>query len=327
MEKGYGLRAGWRRHTPEVRNVRQANKASTSHRTPRAFLFATILLAMPLAGCAGGPGQDTIVQAGSSTVLPVAEAWASELAQQGIQVVVSGGGSGAGASKLCAGEVDIGDMSRELKESEIARCEANGIDPLVWKVAFDGLSVVVHHDNDWVDCLTVEELGHIWRADDPAQRWSEVREGFPDREIKLFGPDSDSGTYEYFNEVILHGETPRSDHQASSNDNDLVTGVSREPDAIGHFGFAYYQENTDVLKIVPVDGGEGCVEPTFATIGDGSYAPLSRPIFMVTDGAPKPGTPLHAYFTYAMGEGQELIRDVGYVALDPDTLEAQRAWL
>lgn len=248
---------------------------------------------------------------------------------RGIQVVVAGGGSGAGASKLCAGEVDIGDLSRELTEGEIQDCRSNGIEPVTWEVAFDGITVAVNPQNDWVDHLTVQELEHIWRPDDPAETWSDVREGWPDREIVLFGPDSDSGTYDYFVETILGEDAaPRQDYTPSADDNVLVEGVAQSRDALGYFGFAYYDENRDRLKAVPIQDGDGDpVSPSQGTIGDGSYTPLSRPVFMVTDGVPQDGTPLHTYFSYAMGDGQEIVPEVGYVPLDQATLEEQRGWL
>lgn len=306
----------------------------------QSILLVALLAGAALAGCAEDGGENnagdvptgTIQQAGSSTVLPIAEAWAEELAATTngqIQVVVAGGGSGRGASALCAGEVDIGDMSREMKQSEIDSCRANGVEPLAWKVAYDGLTVVVHPENDFVDHLTVEELHHIWRAEDPAQTWADVRAGWPDEAIVLYGPDADSGTYEYFNEVILEGEAPRSDYTPSPRDEVLVEGVAADRNAIGHFGFAYYTENQGRLRAVPIAPEEGAdpVEPSFETIADGSYAPLGRPVFMVTDGAPEPGTPLHYYFEFAMNEGQEIVREVGYVELDEATLEEQRGRL
>lgn len=291
-----------------------------------------------LAGCAtsepstsqGGPtGQ--ITQAGSSTVYPIAEAWAEALAPRGIQVAVSGGGSGAGASKLCAKEIDIGDMSRPMKQGEIDGCKANGVDPTQWTVAYDGVTIVVAKTNDFVDHLTVEELKAIWQADSAVRTWADVREGWPAEPIRLYGPDPDSGTYEYFNEEILGKSCgadgkqvcgPRSDYTPSADDNILVEGVRASPNALGYFGFAYYVENTDTLRAVPVvpKGGSAPVAPSFQSIAEGSYKPLGRPIFMYTDGIPEDGTVLHAYFQHAFGEGQAVIQDVGYVPLDPAKL-------
>lgn len=307
-------------------------------KTMLSLLLPALLVASALAGCAGnGDAGATIQQAGSSTVYPIAEAWAAELAKQGIQVVVSGGGSGRGASALCAGEIAIGDMSRALKDSEVADCRKNGIEPVTWKVAFDGITIVASKENDFIDHLTVDELQHIWRADDPARTWRDVRPEWPAEEIKLFGPDSDSGTYEYFNEEILgkkcgadsKSQCPiRSDFQPAADDNRVVEGVSSTKHALGHFGFAYYLENKDRLRAIPIAEEDGePVTPDFDTIRNGAYKPLSRPVFMVTNGKPAPGTPVHTYFTYAMGDGQNVVSEVGYVPLDDATIAEQRAWL
>lgn len=317
-----------------------------------AIPMALILAAGALAGCAdnatdgtggtpaGEPGgqtgtggqAETLQQAGSSTVLPIAVAWATELAQQGVQVAPKGGGSTTGAKGICAGELDIGDMSRTLKQEEIDECRANGIEPQVWKVAYDGITIVVNTNNDFVDCLSVAELQHMWRAEDPARTWADVRPGWPAEEIELYGPDDASGTYEYFNEEILDKGAPRDDYSANADDNFLVTGVSQSENGLGYFGYAYYIENQDKLKAIPIvpEGQEGCsaaVAPSPETIAAGDYAPLGRPIFMVTDGKPAAGSALHEYFTYAMNEGQDIVPEVGYVALDEAVLNEQRAWL
>lgn len=304
-------------------------------------LIAGLLAAtLTLAGCAGRSGDDgaRLSQAGSSTVLPLAEAWAEELAKQGIQVVVAGGGSGAGASKLCAKEIDLGDLSRPMKGAEVDQCRANGVEPKAWKVAYDGLTVVVSKDNDFVDHLTVAELEHIWRADSPAQTWADVRAGWPAEKIVLYGPDTDSGTYEYFNEEIL-GKTcgtdgtevcaPRDDYTPSANDDVLVEGVARSKYAIGHFGFAYFESNAARLKAVPIqdEGAAAPVSPTFETIADGSYAPLGRPLFVYTAGVPPEGSPVHTYLTFVLTDGQDVIREVGYVEMDEATLAQQLASL
>jgi phosphate transport system substrate-binding protein len=303
-----------------------------SPRTPLAILAIGVLL---VAGCTSA---NPILQAGSSTVLPIAEAWAEALSKEGLQVVVAGGGSGAGASKLCAGEISIADMSRELKASEISQCQSRGIEPLAWKIAYDGITVVVNKANTWATDITVAELKHIWRSSDPAQKWSDVRAGWPAEKIVLFGPDSDSGTYEYFNEEIL-GKTcgsdgksacaPRNDFTSSADDNVLVEGVKQSRNALGHFGFAYYHENRDVIHAVPIrlDAQAPAVSPSFGAIADGSYKPLGRPLYMVTNGKPVTGSDLHRYFEYAMGPGQSLVRSVGFVELDQATLTAQKAWL
>ncbi|HVL48850.1 MAG TPA: phosphate ABC transporter substrate-binding protein PstS family protein [Candidatus Thermoplasmatota archaeon] len=304
------------------------------------ILTALVLAAGALAGCVsnnGGAGGEKLQQAGSSTVFPIAAAWAEALAP-GLQVTVAGGGSGAGASKLCAKEIDIGTMSRPFKDSEKATCASNGVTATEWPVAYDGLTVVVAKSNAFIDHLTVDELKHIWRANDPARTWADVRAGWPAERIVLYGPDSDSGTYEYFNEEILgkncgaDGKSicpPRSDYTASADDNRLVHGVVASPHAIGHFGFSYFHENQNDLKAVPIvpPGGSTPVAPTFETIADGSYKPLARPLFMVTNGVPASGTPLHEYLSYAFGDGQKLVRSVGYVELDAAKLAEMKGRL
>lgn len=305
----------------------------------KTTILTLILVAgLGLAGCAtptdagtDGTPQGSLKQAGSSTVYPIAEAWAEDLSKSGLQVTVAGGGSGAGASKLCAKEIDIGDLSRKIKSSEIASCQANGVEPTEWIVAFDGLTVVVSSENTFVDQLTIPELKRLWASGSDVTKWSDLRPGWPERTVRLYGPDSDSGTYEYFAEEVLgkscgtDGKTlcaPRSDYTPSADDNVLVEGVSASEDALGYFGFAYFLENQDRLKAVPIVAPDStvAVTPTLETIRDGSYAPFSRPLFMYTNGVPADGTPLHTYFEHAFGPGQEAIEDVGYVRLDAATL-------
>lgn len=304
-------------------------------------LAVAVLATLILAGCAGktDPGaKGRLSQAGSSTVLPLAEAWAEELAADGIQVVVAGGGSGAGASKLCAKEIQLGDMSRPMKDAEIEECKANGVDPVAWKVAYDGLTVVVNKQNDFVDHLTVSELQHVWRSEAPAQTWADVRAGWPAEKIVLYGPDSDSGTYEYFNEEII-GKTcgadqkqacpPRNDYTPSANDDVVVEGVAASKYAVGHFGFAYFERSAARLIAVPIQGKDAAapVPPSFDTIADGTYTPLGRPLFVYTDGVPSEGDAVHTYLQYVFTDGQIVIREVGYVEMDQDTLTSQLARL
>ena len=299
---------------------------------PSIPLLTISALALLLAGCTGPAGDPeiygtstggtlvdgTIKQAGSSTVLPIAEVWAEDFGlTRGVQITVAGGGSGAGATGLCAGDLDIGDMSRQMQEPEKQTCRSNGIDPLEWKVAFDGLSVVVSRDNDFVHDLSIEQLAHVFRADDPALRWDQVDESYPDQPVRLCYPDADSGTYEYFNEEILDEGQPRTGQgvQQNPDDNVLVRCLQDDAYAIGYFGFAYLLANEDTLRPVAVEG----VTPSFQTIADGTYHPLGRPIYMYTNGVPS-GL-LGDYFHYGFHPegGQAHIRDAGYVELDEGT--------
>jgi len=262
------------------------------------------------------PGR--IVQEGSSTVLPVAELWAEDFgAARGIQMQVAGGGSGRGASGLCAGELDIGDMSRVISPTEVTNCRAGGIDPIQWPVAFDGLSVVVSKQNNFVKDLTVADLAKIFQKTDFAATWNEVDPSFPNQPVRLCYPDSDSGTYEYFNEVILDEGEPRTGTgvQQSPDDNVLVTCLTNDANAIGYFGYAYYLPNTDKVNLVSVDG----VKPSTATVSDGTYTPLSRPIFMTTNGIPKGIVRDYMLYGYHLEGGQALVPETGYVPVDEGT--------
>lgn len=287
-----------------------------------AILSTLTLVGIALSGCTG---TETLSQAGSSTVLPLAEVWAEEWGTaNGIQINVAGGGSGAGASGLCAGELDLGDMSRAMKDSEKETCRANGIEPVQWKVAFDGISVVTSNKNTFVTGLTVAELASIFKGD--ARNWNEVDPEFPNKSIHLCYPDSDSGTYEYFNEEILgKGVSPRtgSGVQQSPDDNIIVSCLESDANAIGYFGYAYYVENKGSLKLVSVDG----IKPSSTTIADGSYSPLGRPIYIYTDGVPAGGTTLCGYLEYVFANGQDLVSSVGYVPLDAGTLGAMKTQL
>ncbi len=297
-------------------------------------LTTTALLAMvALSGCTGTGGDaaiygsatggtlqaNTIIQAGSSTVKPLAELWAEDFGgARGVQVKVSGGGSGAGASGLCNKELDLGDMSRYIKDSEVEACRAKGVEPILWTIAFDGLSVVVSTKNSFAIDLSVAELEHIFRSEDPATRWSDVKPTYPNQPIRLCYPDSDSGTYEYFNEEILgKGESPRTGAgvQQSPDDNVLVTCLKSDEYAIGYFGYAYYVENQDKVKLVAVDG----VKPTPETVASGDYTPLSRAIYIGTNGIPTGLLKDYFHYVYHPDGGQSLVSEVGYVALDAGT--------
>jgi phosphate transport system substrate-binding protein len=258
---------------------------------------------------------------GSSTVFPVAEAVAEEFqaANPNVRVTVGFSGSGGGFQRFCSGETDLSNASRPIRETEIEACREAGIEYTELSVAWDGLSVIANPANDFVSCLTVEELSRIWGPGTDVETWNDVRPEWPDEEIRLYGPGTDSGTFDYFTEVI-NGESgaSRPDFQASEDDNILVQGVAGDRYALGYFGYAYYAENSDRLKLVEVDGGNGCVAPTDATIEDGSYAPLSRPLFVYVKHSALARPEVRAYVEYMLEEAEMLVPATGYHALSSE---------
>jgi phosphate transport system substrate-binding protein len=292
-------------------------------------MFAPILGVLIVASC--GPKSSTddsksitgeIKIDGSSTVYPITEAIAEEFrtGQPNVKVTVGVSGTGGGFKKFGRGETDINNASRPIKESEASDCSANNLKYHEVKVAFDGLAVLVNKENTWVDHFTVEELKKIWEpaAQGTVKKWSQIRNGWPDEEFHLYGPGVASGTYDYFTEVIVgKSGSSRGDYTASEDDNVLVQGIQGDKNAIGFFGLAYYEENKDKLKLVGVDNGTGPVLPSFETVKSGTYAPLSRPVFIyVTDAAAKKPE-VTAFVTFYLKNAYALVTDVGYIPL-PD---------
>ena len=290
------------------------------------------------AGETGTPGSvapadlsGTVTIDGSSTVYPITEAVAEEfqLANSGVRVPTSLSGTGGGFKKFCVGETDINDASRPIKaddEGEGLACEANGIDYVELQVAIDGLTVVVNPGNAFATCLTVEELAKIYGPDSPQDlQWSDVRADFPSQPVNRFMPGADSGTFDYFTEEINGEVDAATQHaQVSEDDNVLVSGVANDVNAISFFGYAYFVENTDTLKAVEVDGGAGCVAPTETTINDGSYAPLSRPLFIYPDvGKAKERPELKAFVDFYLENTSALSAEVGYIPMPDAALQAE----
>ena len=316
-----------------------------SHRRGLTLVVAATLA---VAACGGGntdgptagagsanPGSGalsgTVTIDGSSTVYPITELVAEEfqLANPGVQVPVAFSGTGGGFIKFCAGETDINGASRPIKaddEGEGAACSTNSIEFVELQVAIDGLTVVVNPANEFATCLTVAELATIYGPDSPADLlWSDVRADFPAEPVERFMPGADSGTFDYFTEEI-NGETDAATTHAqqSEDDNTLVTGVAGNTHAISFFGYAYYVENTDKLQAAAVDGGAGCVEPTEATINDGSYTPLSRPLFIYPDvGKAAERAELKAFVDYYLANTSEFSAEVGYIAAPDDVIAAE----
>ena len=262
----------------------------------------------------------TVEVDGSSTVFPISEAVAEDFrlyVQSKVRVNVAISGTGGGFKRFVTGETDISNASREIRDKEISTARENGIEFIEMRVGTDGLSVVVNPKNDFVECLTVEELNKIWSSGSDLDNWNQVRPEFPDRPLRLYGPDTDSGTFDYFTEEINgEAQVSRSDYTASADDNVLVQGISGDRNALGYFGYAYYIENSDKLKAVAVDNGNGCVNPGPVAIADGSYTPLSRPLFIYVNVASLADPAVKAFVQYYMEEGAKLTSEVGYIAAD-----------
>ncbi|MDH5762459.1 MAG: PstS family phosphate ABC transporter substrate-binding protein [Nitrospinota bacterium] len=265
--------------------------------------------------------KGTVKVDGSSTVFPITEAVAEEFGMlkehRRVRVTVGVSGTGGGFKKFLAGETDINDASRPIKQQEINKAQKNGIQYLELPVAYDGLSVVVNKANTWVDYLTVAELHKIWKPGSTVKTWKDIRPNWPDQKIQLYGPGTDSGTFDYFTETINgKSQASRSDFTKSEDDNVLVNGVAGDKGSLGYFGFAYYVENKDKIKVVPVKQGDNKpVAPTLTTINNGSYAPLSRPIFIYVNlhSAKKPE--VREFIRFYLKHAKELAKEVGYVPL------------
>jgi phosphate transport system substrate-binding protein len=312
--------------------------------TQRRRLITTVVLLLGLvallAGCGGGRGgaeagsrmtaaggggdlSGRIEADGSSTVGPYTTAAAERFQQQesGVQVTVGVSGTGGGFERFCRGETDLSDASRPIKDEEAAACASKGIEYIEFQVANDALTVVVNKDNDWVDCLTTEQLGRIWGPDSKLGNWNELDPSFPHEQLSLFGPGTDSGTFDYFTGEINGEEgASRSDYSASEDDNTIVTGVSGEQGGLGYFGFSYFEENQDTLKAVEIDGGDGCVAPSVEAAQDGSYKPLSRPLFIYAkkDSVQRPE--VEAFLRFMLDHETEIAEAAQFVPLTDEQL-------
>lgn len=292
--------------------------------------------ALLLAACGGGGDSagdmlsGEVLIDGSSTVFPIAEAIAEEFqaANRDVRVSVGISGSGGGFKRFCAGEIDLANASRPIKDSEVETCAAAGVAFTELPIAWDGLSVIANPANDFVQCLTVPELRKIWEPGSSVTTWRDVRAEWPAETIKLYGPGTDSGTFDYFTETV-NGESgaSRPDYQASEDDNILVQGVTGDLHSLGYFGYAYYQENAANLKLVSIDGGNGCVAPSDETIADGSYAPLSRPLFVYVKHEALARPEVKAYIEFLVRNAQEVVPATGYHALTPEEYAADMAKL
>ena len=291
------------------------------------------LVSLTLSGCGraevGGLTGHVSID-GSSTVYPIAEALSEEFQLRNPRVMVALGlsGSGGGFERFCRGETDLATASRTMGDQEARRCVAQGVAFLEFPVALDGLSVVVNPKNTFVQCLSVPELREIWRPGSSVRTWRDVRPEFPPREVKLYGPGTDSGTFDTFTQAVV-GEmgASRMDFQASEDDNVLVRGITGDRYALGYFGYAYLAENREKLKAVAVDGGGGCVLPTPESIRDGSYSPLGRQLYFYAkvSSLGRPG--MAALMEFFLSNAQELVLSAGFLPLPDRMYEGNRSLL
>jgi len=290
-----------------------------------AFFVLVIVGACGDGQASGGAGNEILID-GSSTVFAISQAVAEEFRKDrpDIQIPVGISGTGGGFQRFVTGETDISDASRPIKESERALAAENGIEFTEFIIAYDGLSIVINKANDFASCLTVDELKSIWGRDSKIDNWNQVRREFPDKKLRLYGPDTDSGTFDYFTaEINGEEDASRSDYTASSDDNVLVQGVSGDQGAMGYFGFAYYSENAEILNVIGVDGGSGCVEPSISSINDGSYSPLSRPMFIYVNNFSLQREDVRAFIEYYLNNAGALADEVGSVGLPEAEYQAQ----
>jgi phosphate transport system substrate-binding protein len=282
----------------------------------------------------GGATTGTVRVDGSSTVAPLSAA-AKELFNAtpegaGIDITVGQSGTGGGFQKFCAGETDISDASRPIKDEESADCAAAGIEYAEIAVANDALTVIVNKENDWAKCLTVEELNTMWApaAEETITNWNQIRDGFPDVPLELFGAGTDSGTFDYFTDVINGEEgASRTDYTPSEDDNITVTGVEGTKGALGYLGFSYFEENADKLIAVEIDGGNGCVAPTVESASDGSYTPLSRPLFIYPSKQSMARPEVAAFVEFYVTNDAAITEKALFVPLNADQVAAAEAAL
>src|SRR5688500_8193621 len=311
----------------------------------RTLAASVLVIATGTVACGGGSSNPQSAQGasqaqvitadGSSTVFPITEAVAEDfqLANQGARVTVGSSGTGGGFAKFCRNETDISNASRPIRASEAEACAKAGVTFIELPVAYDGLAVVVHPSNTWAQTMTVAELKKLWEpaAQGKIMRWNQIRAGWPDQEIHLFGAGVDSGTFDYFTEVISGKSTAsRGDYTSSEDDNVIVQGVSGDPNALGYFGYAYYEQNKDKLKLVAVDdedasNGAGPIAPSPETVANGTYRPLSRPVFIYlkTEALNRPE--VQNFVQFYLDKGQALVREVGYVPMTAKEVELVRA--
>ena len=286
-------------------------------------MLPALCIGVMAAGVAGRAEAQTasIKIDGSSTVFPISEALAEEfqISKRGkVRVTVGIAGTGGGFKKFCRGETDISNASRPISREEMDACKAAGIQYIEIPIAFDALTVVVNKENTWAKTMTIADLKKIWSPDAQGRvnNWNQVKSGYPNLKMMLFGPGTDSGTFDYFTEAVNgKSKASRSDYSASEDDNTLVQGVENNKGGLGYFGFAYYSAHKDKLTAVAIDGGKGPVEPTIANVLNGTYQPLSRPLFIYVKLAAASRQEVQEFVRFSLTKGAPLVQEVGYIPL------------
>jgi phosphate transport system substrate-binding protein len=311
---------------------------------PLTLAAAVLAVAILAAGCgredtsspaqaASGPQVSGRIEAdGSSTVGPLTTAAAELFREQqpDVNVTVGISGTGGGFERFCAGETDISDASRPIKDDEeVPICQKNGIDYTEFQVAIDALTVVVNSENDWIDCMTTDQLKAIWEPKSKIDNWSDVPGGdYPDEKLTLAGPGTDSGTFDYFTDEINGEEgASRSDYQASEDDNVIVQAVEGDKGGLGYFGYTYYEENQERLKALAIDSGSGCVEPSAETAQDGTYTPLSRPLFVYVKNASLKKPEVQAFLRFYFDNLDQVVEQAKFISMPEDQVKEQQAKL
>ena len=296
---------------------------------PTIALSAVLAISFMLAGCGGG-STNTVRVDGSSTVFPISRAAVSDYqeANPGKRVVASNSGTSAGFQRFLRGETDVTGASRPIREDELRRGEEAGVEFIELPIGYDGLTITTHPDNDFVSCLTVNELNSIWRDGSTVRQWSDIRDDFPDKELRLYGRSPASGTFDYFTEAI-NGErgNVRDSYNASDTDNAVVQGVSRDENGMAFFGLSYYENNSDALRLIAVDNedsedGEGCIEPTQQTVKEGTYQPLARPEFIYVNVDRMQDNPeVEPFVRHYIENAQRFVRQAEYIPFEAEVYD------
>ncbi len=300
-------------------------------RSALTFVLSTVALALVGAGCGGGDdGGGAISADGSSTVGPFVTRAAEDFKDaEGVDVTVGISGTGGGFERFCAGETDLSNASRPIDEDEQALCADAGVEYIEIRIATDALTNVVSTENDWATCLTGDQLATIWGPGSKVSNWNQVDPSFPDVELTLFGPGTDSGTFDYFTGVINGEEgASRTDYSPSEDDNVIVQGVSGDRGGLGYFGFSYFEQNQARLKALEVDGGSGCVAPSADAAQDGSYAPLSRPLYVyVKQSSFDDDQEVRNFVTFMLENNASIAEEAQFVPLSEEQLAEERSKL